>query len=377
MDAIANQLTPGANSRAFQPFRQDGADTVGGSRRHAWQTAAQGGQRAHHARHQHRAHDVGQGPAQPPAATAMQARAEGASTALSYRRAEGTSLVITTQEGDTVKLKISAHEAVSFSGAQNTDQSHTAVQSRTQSSLSVSLEVKGDLNDDELTAIRGVVEQAGAIAQQFFDHDVADAFATAQSLQVDATQLANVGLRVSVREQLTYAQKGLTQPAGSPTARGDGAARTSVTAATAPGAAAAAAPSAVSPSGTPVTTIGADAPVASPTPATSEVPVAEQPATAVSTSAGETPSSPPAGSALDVIRNFLTQLMETLSAPAPGTASTSIDMALKLRIVQSVVTTAASSRAAGPAADAPLPTLVPDTLDALAAQQEPPLHALA
>lgn len=70
--------------------------------------------------------------------------------------------------------------------------------------------------------------------------------------------------------------------------------------------------------------------------------------------------------------------MEKLSAPAPGTVSgASLELSLKLRIFQSVVTQAATTKAAETGTDSTLSPLVPETLDTLAARQEAPLQAVA
>lgn len=354
MDAITSQLFRGANARSFHSFQSDRTDgDPAPLRRRERSPLVEGAQRVR---------DGGKDTCDEPKKSTNVAEA---AAALSYRRSEGTSLFIKTQEGDLVKLKISSRESLSMSATlgQDGEQTVATVGKESASSLSISFDVEGDLNEEELAAIRSVIEQTGQLAQQFFNDDVAGAFAAAERLQIDATQLANVGLRMSLREQMTYSAKNLP--------RGDTV--TPLPAAT---------PVSTQPPAEPTPTPATIAAVAAPTATT---PVASTPAPSSTTkpAPATTPTSeatptPPTQSAPDVIRRFLTQLMDKLSAPgAGGVTSASLDMSLKLRIFQSVVTSAAETKAADTGTGPALSPLVPETLDAMAARQEPPLKAVA
>lgn len=350
MDAIASQFRPGSLARAFQSFRQDAGDpnAAGGARRRP----AEGALTARvsmGARDRDR--DEGRKPdgvADGPQSATM--------AALSYRRAENTSLFIKTREGDTVELKIRSREAMSLTAAQlqDGDQTATAVQQRSNSSTRISFEVEGDLSEDELAAIREVIEQADALAAQFFNDDIAGAFAAAERLQMDGAQLASVAFSASLREQITYTEKSTARPAGAPPATG------------LPGpqpAANVASPPAEPP----------PAPQAAATPTPASMPLQ------IPDSAPPTPAAaPPATDPLATIRQFLTDLVDQLSAPGAAAAKgTNLELSLKFRIFQSVVTTRAATQPAAGDAAKPLPDLVPETLGALAAQQDPPLRAQA
>ena len=351
MDAIASQFQSGALARAFQSFRQDAGDTAVGHRRRPQPAEIAGASRATHGRR-----DCGEDKACASEASGPQSASM---AALSYRRAEGTSLFIKTREGDTVELKIRSRESLAVVAAQvqDGDQTSSAVLQKSSSSTRISLEVKGDLNEEEMAAIRSVVEQADALARQFFDNDLAGAFAAAENLDMDGAQLASVGFSLSLREQLTYAEKSPVRPANAPAAGNE-----------LPGSAPALAGATASDAASPVAAPSTDA----------QTPTAPTPAPASAGDAPPTASAAPdtraAVDPLGSIRQFLSQLMEQMSAPASGTQ---LDMSLKIRIFQSVVTTAAAARPAAEEAAPPLPALVPDTLEALAAQQEPPLHARA
>jgi len=292
-------------------------------------------------------------------------------SALAYRRSERTALFIQTQEGDTVRLKIKTRDAVALatSQADTDDEPLTELQLRARSTTKIAFFVDGDLNADELAAIRSVVEQAGALAQEFFAGDFRSAFAAAAQLQIDATQLATVGLKMSIREQLTYTQYGTTRrPVPVPAA-------VDSTPPPAPSATPADAPTAPISSNSPP---GADA---------VELPAEPPQAPA----AASEPMPAPAGqdlqpanlmqAVLATIADFLSQLLETFESPVSEqegeTSTASVGLSLKLKIFESVLLTVAASEAATAETSDGLPALVPETLDALASQLQPPLDDLA
>lgn len=281
--------------------------------------------------------------------------------ALRYRRTERTALYIETQEGDIVRLRIKVRDALSGSiRGSGTEESPVDISVTSRNSLKISFSVDGDLNADELAAIRSVVEQAGALAADFFDGDLPQAFATAAALDIDATQLARVGLKLSVRERLTYADTYAPTPVTPE--------RPAPAAAPTPTAAPAEVATAPAADGAPAATAAAtgDEPVVGAEPAvTEEAPDPQTPAAA-----------PPAVATqvLATIADFLAQLLDALAAPPAvedTPASVSLDLSLKLRIYRAVLVDLSAARPADgdPAAQA-LP-VVGETLDALAAAQQP------
>ncbi|MGB5261922.1 MAG: hypothetical protein WBO34_15565 [Gammaproteobacteria bacterium] len=128
---------------------------------------------------------------------------------LSYRRSERTTLQIKTQEGDTVRLKIKASESLSVAAGQAEDgETFSGVELQALSRTRISFKVKGELNEQEMGAIQAVIAQAGTMAEDFFSGNLDDAFATASALEIDATQLANIRIRMKTSEQLTYPTSG-------------------------------------------------------------------------------------------------------------------------------------------------------------------------
>jgi hypothetical protein len=357
MESLSSLAFAGFSAQAFLRIRADAADSNANSE--AGLERAEGGRRAHQGgRAEHNC------AARPDANEHESARAVStaepqSAAALSYGRSERTTLFITTQEGDTVQLKIKSRESGALETAEFEagDQLVSELTLKAESSTKISFVVNGNLSADELTAIQSVIEQAGALAQDFFDGDLPSAFAAAEALNVDAAQLATVGLKMSFREQLTYSQFGSSRPV---------AATPPSTAAT-PTLPAASAPNETTPVSLALPVVEESAPVSA---------LADSTPPAASAERSELPRMT---GALEIVRGFLSQLMEKLAAPAPtadGPAAP-MDLSLKLKIFQSLVTTVTNKTPASNDASTTLPALVPDTLDALAAQQAPVLHAVA
>ena len=129
-------------------------------------------------------------------------------TNLEYQRREATVLRLRTQEGDVVKLKLRNVETTTAEVGQQVD-GETVVSNLSLSSTSRSrllISVRGDINDAELAAIQGVADQAAQLAGSFFNGNLNQAFQAASDFAIDASQLAKVSLKLSVRERLSFAQ---------------------------------------------------------------------------------------------------------------------------------------------------------------------------
>ena len=113
-------------------------------------------------------------------------------------------LEIRTQEGDIVKVKFATRNDVRAGFAQATSDGVEL----TSANLSITtdqrtqLSVKGDLNADELKAIADVVQKVDALANDFFAGNVDEALSQATHLDIDTEQLANVALRLSVKQRI-------------------------------------------------------------------------------------------------------------------------------------------------------------------------------
>lgn len=113
------------------------------------------------------------------------------------RLKQRSTIRIRTQEGDIVRLDLRHVEKMSANDVSMTDgdsmfaSTSIEMSSRTR----MVLRVNGDLNEAELAAIQNVFAQAEAIADEFFNGDLAAAFEMAAGMDFDAEQLARVNLR--------------------------------------------------------------------------------------------------------------------------------------------------------------------------------------
>jgi hypothetical protein len=316
-----------------------------------------------------RADDTPQRPAQ---------RSEVQNANAQYRRDDRTLLKIRTQEGDVVKLRFAESDAIRMQAKEGADeQALTELQLRSRQDRNFSVMVRGELSESEMAAVRSVIEQVSAVADDFFDNDLAGAFATASSFNVDGSQLARVNLDLRRRESLTYSELG-SAPQGA-LRRDEGAQRGEP----------------VNDRATPLRAADGAGPQAR------VEAVAAEDAAQAATQAVAGPTEPgattepvaPGGSLADAlasINQFLQRLMERLdgnggSQPGAATGSIELGFTFKLQLFESVVFTASQAaeqerEAAEDAeeAEAPrLPDLLSDTLAGLATESRLALNARA
>lgn len=291
---------------------------------------------------------------------------------MTYRRSERTTLYIRTREGDVVRLKFRSREALKLESSRTSDGEsvRTELELSAKSKSTLSVQVRGNLNAEELAAIQSAIEQAGVIAEEFFAGDLAAAFDSVAALDIDGSQLARVTLNVRAREHLTYSSyRATTSTPESYTPLTDiPVMRTPLVETVAPQQ-----PGEIlmeSASGTEVVSGGVT------TIEQAEEPQDERvPAEPLAVGA-------PAMPGLSFVRDFLTRLTDVLGQShdegVPGQSyakiSASIDVSLKLRIFQSTLLVFAEAR---PDEPAPLPELVPETIDELVAQLQGPLDQVA
>ena len=119
-------------------------------------------------------------------------------------RTEKTRIEFVTQEGDTVRLSLRSRLDVSAVGVESAspDGVYSAAAVNLISGSKLQISVEGNLNDDELAAIRDVLAKVEVLAEDFFQGNVQEAFAAAADLDVDAGQLASVALDLSLKQRL-------------------------------------------------------------------------------------------------------------------------------------------------------------------------------
>ena len=281
----------------------------------------------------------------------------GSVSSLSYRRSEKTTLYIRTQEGDVVRLTFKTRESASLqvAQAQDADGETTEIALNTRSSSKLSIKIHGDLNEEEVAAIQDAIDQAIDLADDFFGGDLQAAFESAAAFDIDGEQLASVKLRMSTRERLTYSVRGFVS---TPMTRPEISPETATTPAP---------PSDPTPAIAPALI-----------PATSEPPAAAVEDAPESTAPTEEPASSPEAEAeplerlfaLRTIGEFIDRLLDSLGGNEDAPQQDSLQLSLKIRIVQSTLLAISLTR---PAEEAPLPELLPELLDALAEQEQAPL----
>lgn len=143
------------------------------------------------------------------------------SLAVDARRVQRSRIIIRTQEGDLVKLDLRQRDHVSLVRVHAEDglgsSTYTEIEVSEKSRLR--LKIHGDLNPDELTAIRDIFAQAEAIADEFFSGDVIAAFEIAAGLDIDQDQIARVRLRFSETEKIRVVQTQSETVADEPSAQ--------------------------------------------------------------------------------------------------------------------------------------------------------------
>ena len=129
---------------------------------------------------------------------------------------------IRTQEGDIVRFDLRYMEKMSAEDVSisNSEMSFTSTQVEFSSRSRMMLRVNGDLNEAEFAAIQNVFAQAEAIADEFFNGDLAAAFDMAAGVEFDSEQLARVNMRFreKLQSQVSFAAIGpvLSQPVANP-----------------------------------------------------------------------------------------------------------------------------------------------------------------
>ncbi|MBK1641899.1 hypothetical protein CKO12_08445 [Chromatium okenii] len=123
-----------------------------------------------------------------------------------YQKAEDFQLSLRTKDGDTVKVSFSRALDAQVSlgvAADGKGNQALALDVSRSSSTGYQFTVEGNLDAEELEAMQTLVRDVSAVANQFFNGDVQQAFAQAPDIRFDDSQLASMQLRLSRSEQST------------------------------------------------------------------------------------------------------------------------------------------------------------------------------
>lgn len=140
-----------------------------------------------------------------------------ASTSTLVARSSTFDMEVTTREGDKLKISIAQASAnwsstsasassTRTSGNGGTSTSTSAQISASSGSLQIggwSVQIEGNLNDDEKAALTDLLGQVQDISSKFYSGDLSGAFDRALALNMNGDQLASMSLNLS---QTTYAQ---------------------------------------------------------------------------------------------------------------------------------------------------------------------------
>jgi hypothetical protein len=135
-----------------------------------------------------------------------------------YARAREFSFELTTKEGDKVRITASASEGFAYEANENSK--GKSVNGSYSASQAMSLQVEGNLSDEELGAINELLGKVNDLAGEFFDGDLDKAFAQAQELGYDDKQIGSFSLNLAKVDiqQFTQAYKNLEPANDSQTA---------------------------------------------------------------------------------------------------------------------------------------------------------------
>lgn len=332
-----------------------------------------------------RASKPAESPASPTApdtavADAPEAKLEDAAFALKYQRSEKASLKLRTQEGDVIRIRMQSRSTMnatlsaSDDGADGFDEMELMSKSATR----LRITVKGHLNADEMAAVRDALGQARDVADSFFARDLQGAFDIASAISLDSDQIAGMKMKLRLRETAMYSglgQLGMRQPEqvgsgdGAPNAEGADTPDAPLQVRTSP--------VEIAPPSSPTVEDAPPAAGAAPDAGPADGPdgavapeANEAGGAATTTGAGDAYAM---AEALRAIGDFMAQLFETIGGGQDRPADR-LDVSLKLRFVKMTIETLAEAREES---EGPIPALVGDTLDALAAAEGPGVDKVA
>lgn len=131
------------------------------------------------------------------------AAAEAAAVSATHVRKAGGAIELVTQDGDVVRIGLRSRqlERVVMAGTHDAGGSTLAARIVTEHNTRLKVEVRGELDAAELTAIEDFVDGVNALASEFYGGDAEAAFAAAAGLQADAQEIARYSVKLSVSER--------------------------------------------------------------------------------------------------------------------------------------------------------------------------------
>lgn len=140
-----------------------------------------------------------------------------------FQQSGSTSLQIQTQDGDSITLQMQSQWQVAMGYSETntaTSQSQQSILQHDQG-YAIHYQVEGELDQEELDALDGVMQQLSVTAQHFFGGDLAGAVDSLEDFQIDSEVFALISMTMqrsvsySMAEQ--YREIGEMSPASLPT----------------------------------------------------------------------------------------------------------------------------------------------------------------
>lgn len=129
-----------------------------------------------------------------------------------YERQQDLSLQVKTNDGDLVTLKLNQNQSVGQSSLNSGGFSANAFEAG--ESGEFFFEVEGELDQGELEALNELFGDVSALADEFYNGDMEQAFDMAMSLDIDFSELSSMSL--NMKDQTSYAAQAYSNMSDSP-----------------------------------------------------------------------------------------------------------------------------------------------------------------
>jgi hypothetical protein len=136
----------------------------------------------------------------------VEKNAQTVSASLSFQKAELSEFSVRTRDGDEVQVRFGLLENTSKESF-TSDNSHSQASLIYKQTMSFSLQIKGELDEEELKAIGDLVAQADDVANTFYRGDIEKAYDKALNIGFDNKELASFALQLTKVESSQKIQK--------------------------------------------------------------------------------------------------------------------------------------------------------------------------
>ena len=118
---------------------------------------------------------------------------------------ESSAFSLTTRDGDTIQIRFAQSEAAQYKANGRGQQYQVAY------SGMFEIDVRGELDDEELAAINDLLVQVGEVSNLFFEDRFQEAFESALSIGFDASEIADFSLDLAKAQYIEVREYGLAR----------------------------------------------------------------------------------------------------------------------------------------------------------------------